>query len=104
MMINKRLLLPIVLALVVLIIAATTADSRRKQQKQSTTTPINKKKNRDQLRLWVEEDRFPFLHGVGSADPLEDSILLWTRVSPPLPWHHDDSDEDDDEYGAFLPF
>lgn len=43
-------------------------------------------KNRDLLRLSVEETHFPFLHGVASADPLEDSVLIWTRVSPPLPW------------------
>ncbi|GIV55033.1 MAG: hypothetical protein KatS3mg039_1551 [Candidatus Kapaibacterium sp.] len=28
-------------------------------------------------RLW------PFYHGVASGDPLEDRVILWTRVSPP---------------------
>ncbi|HTV22678.1 MAG TPA: alkaline phosphatase D family protein [Polyangiaceae bacterium] len=25
----------------------------------------------------------PFLHGVASGDPLEDAVILWTRVTPP---------------------
>jgi phosphodiesterase/alkaline phosphatase D-like protein len=33
------------------------------------------------LRLWPDNDHAPFLHGVASADPLPDSVLIWTRVS-----------------------
>ena len=43
----------------------------------STVAP----ENDDGLRLNVDLDHRPFLHGVGSGDPQEDGILLWTRVS-----------------------
>lgn len=29
------------------------------------------------------EAEAPFLHGVASGDPLEDAVILWTRVTPP---------------------
>jgi alkaline phosphatase D len=28
------------------------------------------------------EDLYPFYHGVASGDPLEDRVIIWTRVSP----------------------
>ena len=33
------------------------------------------------LNLRADIEHAPFLHGVGSADPLADSVLIWTRVS-----------------------
>lgn len=30
----------------------------------------------------------PFLHGIASGDPLSDSVILWTRISPLLPGQH----------------
>ena len=33
------------------------------------------------LRLLPDWDHAPFLHGVASADPLSDRVLIWTRVS-----------------------
>ena len=32
--------------------------------------------------LSVNEDRYPFYHGVASGDPLEDRVVIWTRVTP----------------------
>ena len=32
--------------------------------------------------LTVNEDRYPFYHGVASGDPLEDRVVIWTRVTP----------------------
>lgn len=33
------------------------------------------------LNLRADVEHAPFIHGVGSADPLTDSVLIWTRVS-----------------------
>ncbi|GBG32854.1 Hypothetical Protein FCC1311_081331 [Hondaea fermentalgiana] len=33
------------------------------------------------LRLAPDREHAPFLHGVASADPLTDSVLLWTRIT-----------------------
>ena len=30
----------------------------------------------------VNADRYPFYHGVASGDPLEDRVIIWTRVTP----------------------
>jgi len=37
--------------------------------------------------LWsaAEADESPFQHGVASGDPLQDRVILWTRVTPPFP-------------------
>jgi phosphodiesterase/alkaline phosphatase D-like protein len=37
--------------------------------------------NSHDLNLRGDTAHTPFLHGVGSADPLTDSVLIWTRVS-----------------------
>ena len=37
------------------------------------------------LRAYQQEpkaERSPFRHGVASGDPLQDSVILWTRVTP----------------------
>ena len=33
-------------------------------------------------RLTVDEALYPFYHGVASGDPLEDRVIIWTRVTP----------------------
>lgn len=33
-------------------------------------------------RSFPDEELFPFYHGVASGDPLEDRVIIWTRVSP----------------------
>ena len=33
-------------------------------------------------KLVVDEDLYPFYHGVASGDPLEDRVIIWTRVTP----------------------
>ncbi|MGB0167041.1 MAG: alkaline phosphatase D family protein, partial [Luteibaculum sp.] len=33
-------------------------------------------------RLKIESKYAPFYHGVASGDPLEDRVIIWTRVSP----------------------
>ena len=30
----------------------------------------------------IDEDHLNFTHGVASGDPMEDSVILWTRVAP----------------------
>ena len=32
---------------------------------------------------WLPRRFLPVPHGVASGDPLHDSVILWTRVSPP---------------------
>lgn len=34
-------------------------------------------------RAYVRTGQAPFLHGVASGDPLNDRVVLWTRVTPP---------------------
>lgn len=34
------------------------------------------------LRSMPDEDLYPFYHGVASGDPLDDGVIIWTRVSP----------------------
>jgi phosphodiesterase/alkaline phosphatase D-like protein len=38
----------------------------------------------EDLNLAPDFDHTPFLHGVASADPLYDRVLIWTRISPSL--------------------
>jgi alkaline phosphatase D len=33
-------------------------------------------------RSLPDEELFPFYHGVASGDPLEDRVIIWTRVTP----------------------
>lgn len=39
----------------------------------------------DQLpsRMWEDTLHAPFLHGVASGDPLQNAVIIWTRVNPP---------------------
>ncbi|MDP4302845.1 alkaline phosphatase D family protein [Leptothrix discophora] len=37
-----------------------------------------------------------FLHGVASGDPLQDRVMLWTRVTPPAQASGEDGSHDDD--------
>jgi alkaline phosphatase D len=36
--------------------------------------------NNVDINLYLETENSPFLYGVASADPLEDSVLIWTRI------------------------
>ncbi|CAH1001263.1 hypothetical protein LEM8419_02162 [Neolewinella maritima] len=33
-------------------------------------------------QLVVQDDLYPFYHGVASGDPLEDRVIIWTRITP----------------------
>lgn len=37
-------------------------------------------------RAYVRISQAPFLHGVASGDPTQNSVVLWTRVTPPQNW------------------
>ncbi|MDW8235935.1 MAG: alkaline phosphatase D family protein [Bacteroidia bacterium] len=37
-------------------------------------------------RAFVRMTQAPFVHGVASGDPLQDRVVLWTRVTPPQNW------------------
>ena len=54
---------------------ATSASSKNKMERHKSTVF-------EDLRLVPDIDHFPFLYGVASGDPLENSILIWTRVYP----------------------
>ena len=40
--------------------------------------------NRDDDPRTFNEDLAPFFHGVASGDPLEDRVIIWTRVTPSI--------------------
>lgn len=40
-------------------------------------------------RAYVRTGQAPFLHGVASGDPLNNRVVLWTRVTPPHNWTGD---------------
>jgi phosphodiesterase/alkaline phosphatase D-like protein len=37
-------------------------------------------------RAYVRISQAPFLHGVASRDPTQNSVVMWTRVTPPQNW------------------
>ncbi len=37
-------------------------------------------------RAYVRLSQAPFLHGVASGDPTQNSVVLWTRINPPQNW------------------
>jgi phosphodiesterase/alkaline phosphatase D-like protein len=56
------------------------------------------------INLFLESEYFPFDHGVSSADPLTDSVLLWTHISgitEPNAWIHYDIWEKDNPLQGF---
>jgi len=42
----------------------------------------NKKRITSELDSLMNPDHFPFYHGVASGDPLPNSVIIWTRVTP----------------------
>ena len=42
----------------------------------------NENRNTVENRLTLDPDKAPFYHGVASGDPLEDAVIIWTRVTP----------------------
>ncbi len=46
-----------------------------------TISAIAQKGNNDYLREKGVLDLYPFYHGVASGDPLDDAVILWTRVT-----------------------
>ena len=36
----------------------------------------------DGTEVYYQERYKPFYHGVASGDPLEDRVIIWTRVTP----------------------
>ena len=37
-------------------------------------------------RAYVRTSQAPFLHGVASGDPTQNSVVIWTRVTSPQNW------------------
>ena len=50
----------------------------------SCTTPLPKKVSfNDPVFILYDSTLKPFYHGVASGDPLNDRVIIWTRVTPP---------------------
>ena len=54
------------------------------QPAETQVTPEPGFEPRAEIEPWPAGERAaaPFLHGVASGDPLEDRVILWTRVTP----------------------
>ncbi len=83
----------------------------------STSYLVNAQKSftrPDDLRKSIQEDFAPFYHGVASGDPTQNSVIIWTRVTPEsfeedslqVQWFiaTDTSFSDIVQYGAFTTF
>ena len=33
-------------------------------------------------RMWEDSINAPFIHGVASGDPLDNAVIIWTRINP----------------------
>ncbi len=51
----------------------------------STLTKIERNTNQGQITSYFDEELAPFYHGVASGDPLEDAVIIWTRVTTNSP-------------------
>jgi len=51
---------------------------QQQQQQQQVTTPIPD----DGTSVFYDQNKKPFYHGVASGDPLSNSVIIWTRVTP----------------------
>lgn len=55
--------------------------STAQQEKNDTETPG--KVSLHGLEAFADTAKAPFYHGVASGDPLQDAVMIWTRVTPP---------------------
>ncbi len=51
------------------------------QQLSSVLTKIERSTNVTELNTFYDPSLAPFYHGVASGDPLEDAVMIWTRVT-----------------------
>lgn len=51
-------------------------------QNPSEKSQNNEKPNTSELDSLMDPEDFPFYHGVASGDPLTNSVIIWTRVTP----------------------
>ena len=52
------------------------------QQDPDQSPPVYKPYTQDGTEVFFDSGKAPFYHGVASGDPLQDRVVIWTRVTP----------------------